>query len=284
MSIDDSPRTMPTTLLLDEARRRKVRPWAITAAIAVVLVTGGVTLSYTPVFEARVVEIEGTDRLSPRQVLQAAGIGVGTNVAHLDERSTESRLEMHPWILDASVETSMPSTITVSVAERSALMVSDLGDGLHLISVDGTDLGRAPWPSPFPEVRTSEGTPATTHVLRAAGRLVRGLPAVLRSQIDSVVVSADASAALVLEGGVDVRYGLIEESTAKSQALVAIIAYAEREGRGLVSIDVSAPAAPTARFVGAPAPMSVPDPSGDVLPESDRSGPSDPSDAGDPSV
>ena len=277
MSIDDAARPMSATLVVDEARRRTVRPWAIAGAAAVVLVTGGVTLSYTPVFEARVVEVAGTAHLAPRQVLRAAGVGEGTNVAHLDERSIETRLEMHPWILDATVDTSLPATITISVTERSALMVADLGDGLRLISADGTDLGRAPWPSPLPEVTTSGGSPAAAEVLRAAGRLVRAFPADLRSEVDTVVVAADASASLTLDGGVDVRYGMVEGSTAKSQALRAILAYADRQGRGLVSIDVSAPAAPTARFVGAPAPVSVPDPSGDIVPEHDQTDPIDPS-------
>jgi cell division protein FtsQ len=277
MSIDDAARTIPATLVVDEARRRRVRPWAIVGAIVVGLATGGVTLSYTPVFGAREVEVEGTAHLSPHQVLRTAGVGEGVNVAHLDERSIEARLEMHPWIQDATVQTSMPATITISVTERSPLTVADLGHGLRLIAADGTDLGRAPWPSSLPEVSTSGGAPASSGVLRAAGRLIRALPLDLRSEVDSVVVAADASAALVLDGGVDVRYGPIEEWTAKSQALRAILAYADRERRGLVSIDISAPTAPTARFVGAPTPVSMPDPSADVVADDDRTGPVDPS-------
>lgn len=270
MSIDEPATTTPAVLVRDEARRRRLRPWAIVGGVAVVLVTGGVTLSYTPVFEARVVEVEGTEHLSARQVLRAAGVGEGTNVAHLDEDSVESRLEMHPWIQRATVTTSLPATLTISVTERSGLVVADLGHGLRLIAADGTDLGRASWPSPLPEVASAEGAPASTEVLRAAGRLVRALPPDLRSQVDSVVVATDASAALVLDGGVEVRYGLLDEATAKAQALGAIIEYADREERGLVSIDISAPATATARFVGAPAPVSVPDPSAGVVPEQDR--------------
>lgn len=267
MSIDETTTPTPAVLLRDEARRRKIRPWAIVAGVVVTFVTGGVTLSYTPLFEARVVEVEGAEHLSTRRVLRIAGVGEGTNVAHLDQRSVESRLEMHPWIQRATVLTSLPATIAISVTERSGLLVADLGHGLRLIAADGTDLGRASWPSPLPEAEAAEGTPASTEVLRAAGHLVRSLPPDLRSDVDSVVVAADATAALVLDGGVEVRYGLLDEATAKAQALSAIIEYADREGRGLVSIDISAPASSTARFVGAPVPVSVPDPSAAVVPE-----------------
>jgi hypothetical protein len=56
----------------------------------------------------------------------------------------------------------------------------------------------------------------------------------------------------------------VHDTTAKSQALRAILRYADEEGRGLLSVDLSAAAAPTARFVGSQQPVSVPDPSADV--------------------
>ena len=78
------------------------------------------------------------------------------------------------------------------------------------------------------------------------------------------MVTEDGSVSLVVDGDVAVRYGIVDDTAAKSQALRAILRYAENEGRGLISIDLSAPAAPTARFVGSQQPLSGPDPSADV--------------------
>ena len=44
----------------------------------------------------------------------------------------------------------------------------------------------------------------------------------------------------------------------------AILSFAEREGKVLLAVDVSAPGAPTARFVGSYQPATGPDPSADV--------------------
>ena len=71
-----------------------------------------------PIFGARVVRVEGEERLAPRQVMRLAGIERGTNVVHLDTSVAESRLEAEPWVLDATVARSFPSTITISVRER----------------------------------------------------------------------------------------------------------------------------------------------------------------------
>ena len=255
----------PTPILhIDEARRRRLRPWAIMGISTVVLLTGGVTLSYTPVFGARVVQVKGEQHLAPRQVLRTSGVKLGTNIVHLNEAAIESRLEMEPWILDSTVKVELPGTVVISVTERTPVLVSGLDGARRMVAGDGTVLGRAPWSIALPEVATAAGGPVSSEVIQAAGELVRAMSPGLRARVETVVVATDGSAALVLDGDVDVRYGTIVETSAKAMALRAILEYADREGRALVSIDVSAPAAPTVRFQGSPIPISVPDPSADV--------------------
>ncbi len=223
------------------------------------------------------VEVKGEERLGPRQVLRAAGVGLGTNVAHLDEEATEARLEMERWILDATVETDLPGTIRISVAERTPVMVTELDGTRSMVAGDGTVLGRAPWPISMPEVSATDSAPASTEVIRTAAVVVRAMAPELRARVESVLVEVDGSVSLILDGDVDVRYGVAEATSEKAQALRAILEYSEAEGRGLVSIDVSAPAAPTARFVGSSLPESVPDPSADV-PSPDATSPGEPAD------
>lgn len=255
----------PTPILhIDEARRRRLRPWAIMGISTVVLLTGGITLSYTPVFGARVVQVKGEQHLAPRQVLRTSGVKLGTNIVHLNEAAIESRLEMEPWILDSTVKVELPGTVVISVTERTPVLVSELDGARRMVAGDGTVLGRAPWSIALPEVATAAGGPVSSEVIQAAGELVRAMSPGLRARVETVVVATDGSAALVLDGDVDVRYGTIVETSAKAMALRAILDYADREGRALVSIDVSAPAAPTVRFQGSPIPISVPDPSADV--------------------
>lgn len=266
----DDPRG-PSHWRIDEARRRRLRPWAIVGAVLVVLVTGGVALSYTSMFGARVIEVEGAERLAPRRVMRLAGLELGSNVVHLDATSTEARLETDPWILDATVETSLPGTITISVRERRPVLLLAGPDGdRRLVAGDGTVLGHAPWATDLPEVAAAPGATLDEATLGIAGEVVQAMAPTLRSSVDTVTLAADRTVSLVLDGEVEVRFGSVAEAAAKGRALRGIMAYADEQGRGLLSVDVSSPAAPTARFVGSQQPTSVPDPSADV-PSEDES-------------
>lgn len=260
-SIDHTP-----VLRLDEDRRRRLRPWAIAGAASVALVTGTVALSYSPMFGARVVKVEGEERLAPRQVMRLAGIERGTNVVHLDTSVAESRLEAEPWVLEATVARSLPSTVTISVRERTPILVLVAGETRQLVAADGTALGRAPRGSAFPEVTAAPGSRIGRSQIEAAGVVARSMAPQLRARVDSITVTEDGGVSLVVDGDVAVRYGIVDDTAAKAQALRAVLRYAEDEGRGLISIDLSAPAAPTARFVGSQQPLSGPDPSADVPP------------------
>jgi cell division protein FtsQ len=249
---------------VDEERRRRLKPWAIGCAVAVALVTGSVALSYTSLLGARVVEVEGEDRLAPRQITRLAQVEAGTNVLHLDEALAEARLEEHPWILDATVRTSLPATITIAVRERTPVLVIVSGSSRRLTAGDGTVLGRASKTSALPEVAVPQGTELGRSELAAAADVVAAMAPALRARADSLTIAPGGDVALVVDGDIDVTYGSVSDVLVKAQALRAILDYSEEEGSGLLSIDLSAPAAPTARFVGSLQPVTVPDPSADV--------------------
>jgi cell division protein FtsQ len=262
---DERPTTAGTPpgaiLRIDEARRRRIRPWAIAGATLVALATGSVALSYTSLFGARVIEVEGEKHLGPKQVMRLAGIEHGTNVIHLDTTVAEARLEAEPWVLDASIETDLPGTVRIDIRERRPIMVVARDGAVRLFAADGTDLGRAPRSSGLPGVEAAPGEVLGPSSIATAGEVVEAMAPLLRTRIDAVLVTADGRVDLLVDGGVDVRFGAPEEAMAKGQALRAILVYAEEQGRRLVSIDLSAPAAPTARFAGEGKVRSVPDPS-----------------------
>ena len=247
----------------DEERRRRLRPWAIGGAVAVALVTGSVALSYTSLFGARTVEVEGEERLGPKQVMRLAEVEIGTNVLHLDEAMAEARLEREPWIRDASVRTSLPGTITISIRERVPVLVLRSGSAGQLAAADGTLLGRAPKVTAFPEVTVPEGNALSRERVTAIADVVAAMVPALRARVESLSIAEDGEVAMVVDGDVHVIYGRATDPLVKAMGLRAILDYADEQGRGLLSIDLSAPAAPTARFVGSLEPITVPDPSAD---------------------
>jgi len=252
-----------SVLRIDEARRRRLRPWAIAGAVGIALVTGSVALSYTSILGARTVEVEGQQRLAPRRVMRLAEIEPGTNVFHLDTAAAEARLEADRWILDATVATELPGTITITIRERSPVLVVVSDDERRLVAADGTVLGRAPGTVALPEVVSASGQALRTAEIASVGKVVQAMPQALRVRVRSIAVSA-GDVSLVVDAGVQVRYGAVVEATAKAQALRAILDYADERTRPLLSVDLSSSAAPTARFVGSQPISMGPDPSADV--------------------
>jgi cell division protein FtsQ len=262
-------------LRVDEARRRKLRPWAFAGAAVVLLVAGGMILAGSPVFRARSIVVDGERHLNERAVLRAAGIGSTTNVLRLDGSVTERRLERVAWVSDAIVTTDLPSSIHITVVERVPVATAITSQGRAVVAADGTVLGPAPIGSALPEIlvagepqdTSSTPAPVPSQALADAARVSGSLPPGLRSEIEAVWVAdplaEDGSMTLDLRSGVSVSYGPASEIEAKAAALRAILAYAEHQEVEPFSIDVSTPGAPTARFPGSGAAAVVPVDPGD---------------------
>lgn len=262
-ALDDEPEPTPAPepperegpiLRVDEARRRSLRPWAITGGCLICVAIAGAGLTSTSLFHAKSIAVEGERHLSERQVLRLAGIDHDTNVFRLDEGAVRRRLERDPWIANAIVSANLPSSISISVSERVPVAVAlTKEDGRQLIAEDGTPLGVAAGGSALPEVRLvgEPGQPGPAFDAVAAGASVAGgMPPAIRLQVELVVIGSDGTITLHLTDGVTVTYGGPDEFEAKAEAIAAILGYADEQGRALMSIDVTAPAAPTARFVG----------------------------------
>lgn len=256
----EPPERKKPILRVDEARRRSLRPWAIAGGALICVATAGAGLTSTSLFHAKSIGVEGERHLSERQVLRIAGIDNDTNVFRLDEGAARRRLERDPWIANAIVSADLPSSVSITVLERVPVAVAlTEEDGRQLIAGDGTPLGAAAAGSALPEVRLvgEPGQPGPAFDAVAAGAgVAAGMPSAIRLQVELVVIGSDGTITLHLTDGVTVTYGGPDEFEAKAEAIAAILAYAEDQGRALMSIDVTAPAAPTARFVGSTVPVA----------------------------
>jgi cell division protein FtsQ len=257
----DRPSVDPV-VRIDEARRRSLRRWAMVGAAAVTIAVVGMSLTATPLFHARTIRVEGERRLSERQVLRAAGVGDATNVFSLDEGAVSRRLERSPWIADADVIASLPSTVTIRVRERIPVAIARTEDGTVWAAADGSILGPAAGAA-LPEIISAEvagqtPTPVSPAMVVPAAAAAAEFGPGVRSQIQAIVVQPDATLTLELAGGVTVAYGSASELAAKAEALRAILRYVEQERKDLLTVDLRTPAAPTARFVGVPVVTEVP--------------------------
>jgi cell division protein FtsQ len=251
---------------IDEGRRRSLRRWAWAGVGALTLTLVAVGSTSTPLFHAKTIDVQGEHHLSERGVLRVAGIDPGTNVFSLNEAAVARRLERDPWVARATVTTRLPSTIEISLTERRPIAVVPMGTGerAQMVAADGTVLGAAPAGVRLPELlgpAAVPGEPAITlppSAVVSAAATADSLGESLRPVVEAIVVQADRTLILQLRSGVTVTYGPASELEEKAQALRAILTWAlERGGGALDSIDVSAPAAPTAVQAGS-LPIPVP--------------------------
>jgi cell division protein FtsQ len=221
----------------------RARLLASVAAIAVLGITAlGVT--YTPVFRARHIDVEGEDTLTTAQVLRIAGVNDGTNVFHLDPSAVEASLRSSPWIADAEVVRDLPSTIQIRITEREPVAIVTIDGVTQPVAGDGTVLPGDDT-SNLPEVRASAGT-LDAAAWTDAARALAAMPRPIWSRVRAVVVATDGSLTVRLDANLDVSYGPAGGEAAKAAALHAILAWAAQDGVSLATIDVTVPGAPTA--------------------------------------
>lgn len=87
-------------------------------------------------FETRRIAVEGTQRLSAREVADASGVAAGTPLLAVDVSDVLARLRAHPWIVEASAVRLPPDRLLVRVRERQPRGFTDATDSQAPLLVD----------------------------------------------------------------------------------------------------------------------------------------------------
>ncbi len=233
----------------DPARRRAILPWLIAAGT--LLVVGGLAfgLTFTPMFRASDLRIEGEAHFSEAKILRIAGLSADTNLLHADLSGAVRRLEHQPWIARAAITRSLPHTLDIRIVERVPVARTVASNRPLLVSAGGTILGGSGSGSGagFPLLSSMDGVgELSASALRTGAAAAGALPPALRPQVRTIDVDAQGALVLRISTGIEVTYGDSTQLEAKAQSLMAVLAWAEREGKSLASIDVTVPGSPTA--------------------------------------
>ena len=78
-------------------------------------------------FKAKSLKIEGVQRLSQNQIIEAARVKKGMNVLDVNLAVARKRLLAQPWIADAEIRREIPAGLYIKVQEHSPLAIIDLG-------------------------------------------------------------------------------------------------------------------------------------------------------------
>jgi cell division protein FtsQ len=217
---------------------KSLRSWRVRLGLVVVVISAlvAVAVSRSSLLAVRTIDVTGASRLTTERVIARAHIDGSTNALWLDERAVERRLERHPWISKAFVSVALPSTVRISIVERTPMAVATNRFGELYIAADGTSLGRANDDAGLPLIE-SAGRDAAAAALAA-------MPVAVRSAVESVEYRDDGSLEVRLHDGVTVAYGVADRLVAKGLVVERILAWAEESGEELDSVDVTAPGSP----------------------------------------
>lgn len=225
------------------------RLWVSLVLGLVGLIVAGGLVAGSPLFHLRRTQVTGTGRLSERQILRAAGLNSGTNVLFLSTTEVRDRLLADPWVADASVEKTLPSSIVVRIRERAPVAAIREVGGFALVASDGTTLAETGKEPSLPQIVGF--TPAEpgrrSDVVAPLAAVAGAMDESLRGEVTVIALDSDGMVKLELHRGPRVRFGSPTDAEAKAESLAGILRWANSSQTRLSEIDVRAPDAPAAK-------------------------------------
>lgn len=138
-------------------------------------------ITSSPRFAISSIEVRGNHQLARAAVAELLPVHLGDNMFASDTASLERALATSPWISRAEVHRELPRTLVVTITERTAAAVVDLG-GLYLVDAEGQPFKRA-----AVEAGEGDGLPVITGIERLA---FRADPAATTKLIRSALAAA----------------------------------------------------------------------------------------------
>lgn len=119
------------------ARLRAVRMLVTLALLAALGWYGGLALMRSRLLQVKHVEVSGNERLSRGEVLALMDGLAGRNILAVNLEEWRRRVRACPWVEDATLRLSFPSTVEVVVRERYPIAIGRIGEELFLVDDRG---------------------------------------------------------------------------------------------------------------------------------------------------
>nr|WP_174188232.1 FtsQ-type POTRA domain-containing protein [Nocardia barduliensis] len=190
-------------------------------AVCVLAVVGAVAW-FTPVLSVRTVRIEGAAAVSEQQVRDLLEIPSGRSMLRIDTNAVARRVASIPKVRTARVQRVFPSTVRVTVDERTAVLFYDSPQGAHLLDADGVEFAIEPAPIGVPKLIT-EHPGAADPVTGAAVSILAIVPPALAVQVSEVVARSISDISLNLKDGRTVLWGGTNDAERKSAVVLPLL-------------------------------------------------------------
>ena len=216
-------------------RRGRLRrmTWLAGLAAVAALALLAVGVAYSPLMALREIRVEGASRVPAADIRAAFDDRLGTPLPLITTDEVRGALSEFP-----PTETVPPGTLVVRIVERTPVGVVETASGLVTADAAGVVIERVEAaPEGLPLVNAEGGLDGDAY--RAAGAVLRSLPAELRAQVAQVTADTPDDVRLELAEGAVVVWGSADESSLKATVLARLMAAAPPEDVG--GYDVSAP-------------------------------------------
>lgn len=203
---------------------RKIVGLIVAGVLVALLLIAGV-LYAAPVLTISAFNVTGTQRLTPKQVVEASGLHEGDNLLRISARDAAAGVAALPWADSVTVSRTLPHTVDIEVREREAVAFVDAPDGPHLIDARGREfVVETPPPGAVRIVglsRDDEGAAARGRDMAVA--IVAAIPADVRPTIAEIGVADGFNAILKMHDGRTVEWGANEDNANKALVLQTVL-------------------------------------------------------------
>ena len=243
------PRLRERRAAVKRALGRKRLRWLLLATLVVIVAVAALALLGSGLFaikEENVIVI-GAVYADPEQVDAVIADIVGTPALRVDIQAAEQELEAIPWVDDARVRVSFPSSLTIEIREREAWTTYQAPDqryrvldreGRVLAVLDGYPLAYVLLGGPDPvDLEPGDFAPQG---YAAASELAKNLTPSIRGQVARIDVTADGSRlSLQLDDGTEVRFGAARDLFNKLLRLETTLANNPDREPGVIDVSTS---------------------------------------------
>ncbi|WP_278265556.1 FtsQ-type POTRA domain-containing protein [Nocardia sp. AG03] len=212
------------------------RGYRLWTAVGLVAVTVLALLAwFTPALSVRTVRIDGLSVVTQDEVRSRLEIPDGRSMLRIDTNSIAQRVAAIPKVRSVRVQRKFPSTVLVTVVERTPVVYVESPDGAHLIDAESVEFAIEPvTPIGVPKLLT-EGSFTGPAATRAAVDVLVTLPPALSVQVGEVVARSISDVSLNLRDGRKVVWGGTGDGERKAAVVMPLLT---REG---TVFDVSSP-------------------------------------------
>lgn len=209
------------------------RLWTVVGVLVVTVIA--VLAWFTPALSVRTVHIDGLSSVPEEEVRVLLEIPDGRSMLRIDTTEIAQRVAAIPKVRSVRVQRKFPSTVAVTVVERTPVVYFESTDGVHLIDADSVEFAIEPAaPIGVPELVTDEHFTGPEAV-RAAVEVLVTVPPALSVQVGEVVARSNSDVSLNLRDGRKVVWGGTGDGERKAAVIMPLLT---REG---TVFDVSSP-------------------------------------------